>query len=151
MPKMLCKGNAVLPHLQMEVALMGELAKFMKMHFLPHLESFMQKRKFENTFLKKTLIQPPNGCFPFANYGFKMWVTVMGFAEYFGHYQLMAPTHKNFWIFTMNLIGTSLVFIKNRIQIMVKNALGYEKAQEMYNRIRNNWCLESTLCKFLKF
>ena len=37
------------------------LAQFIEIHFLPHLQSFMWKRKFEKTFLKKSLIQPPNG------------------------------------------------------------------------------------------
>ena len=31
---------------------------------MPHLESFMYKRKFEIKFLKKDPIQPPNGVHP---------------------------------------------------------------------------------------
>ena len=38
-----------------------QLVQFIKIHFLPHLESFMCKRKFENRFFKKNPIQPPNG------------------------------------------------------------------------------------------
>ena len=41
-----------------------QLAQFIKIHFLLHLESFKCKRKFENKFFKKSPIQPPNGVFP---------------------------------------------------------------------------------------
>ena len=38
-----------------------QLVQLMKIHFLPHLESFMWERKFEKKFFKKSPIQPPNG------------------------------------------------------------------------------------------
>ena len=49
-----------------------QLVQLIKIHFLPHLESFMWERKFEKKFFKKSLIQPPNGVFfifklPFPN------------------------------------------------------------------------------------
>ena len=61
------------------------LALLMKIHFVPHLESFMFERKFERKFFKKVLYNPPMGCFSFTNYHFQMGVIVMGFAEDFGH------------------------------------------------------------------
>ena len=45
-------------------------AQFKKIHFLPHLESFMCKRKFENKFFKKDPIQPPNGELPICRLPF---------------------------------------------------------------------------------
>ena len=38
--------------------------------FLPHLESFMCKQKFENKFFKKYPIQPPNGELPICRLPF---------------------------------------------------------------------------------
>ena len=37
-----------------------QLVQLMKIHFLPHLESFMWERKFEKKFFKKSYIQTPN-------------------------------------------------------------------------------------------
>ena len=42
----------------------------MKIYFLPHLESFMSKRKFESKFFKKNPIQPPNGVLPICKLPF---------------------------------------------------------------------------------
>jgi len=49
-----------------------QLVQLIKIHFLPHLESFMWERKFEKNFFKKNPIQPPNGALlifklPFPN------------------------------------------------------------------------------------
>ena len=60
--------------------LLFQLVQLIKIHFLPHLESFMWKRKFEKKFFKKS----PLGYSPFANYHLQMGVTVLGFAEHFG-------------------------------------------------------------------
>ena len=38
-----------------------QLVQLIKIHFLPHLESFMWERKFEKKFFKKSHIQTPNG------------------------------------------------------------------------------------------
>ena len=38
-----------------------QLVQLIKIHFLPHLESFMWERKFEKKFFKKSHIQNPNG------------------------------------------------------------------------------------------
>ena len=53
-----------------------QLVQLIKIHFLPHLESFMLEPKFERKFFKKSLIQQPNGVllilklpFPNGNYG----------------------------------------------------------------------------------
>jgi len=35
-----------------------------KIHFLPHLESFMSKQKFEIKFFKNNPIEPPDGVLP---------------------------------------------------------------------------------------
>jgi len=40
---------------------------------------------FRKEILKNILCNPPMGCFTFANSHFQMGVTVMGFAEDFGH------------------------------------------------------------------
>ena len=63
---------------------------FIKIHFLPHLESFIWELKFEKRNFKKYPIQPTLGFFPFANFRFQMGVTVMGFAEHFrpSHFSL---------------------------------------------------------------
>ena len=58
--------------------------QLIKIHFLPHLESFMWNPKFERNFSIKVLYNPPMEYFPFANYHFQMGYTVMGFAEHFG-------------------------------------------------------------------
>ena len=42
----------------------------MKILFLPYLESFMCKRKFEKRNLKKYPIQPPNGVLPIGKLPF---------------------------------------------------------------------------------
>ena len=49
-----------------------QLVQLIKIHSLPHLESFMWKRKYEKKFFKKSFIQPPHGVFlifklPFSN------------------------------------------------------------------------------------
>ena len=56
---MLYNSNGILPHLQMEVAVMGfdedllgRLSEFMKIQFLPQLECFICKQKFEYNFFK---------------------------------------------------------------------------------------------------
>ena len=41
--------------------LLTQLTQLIKIHFLPHLESFMCEQKFEKKFFKKSPIQPPNG------------------------------------------------------------------------------------------
>ena len=86
---MLYNENGVFPHLQMGVCVMGFvllwLAKLIKVHFLPHLESFMQKRIFEINFFEKILYIPLMGCSQFANLCFQMGATLMGFADHFGH------------------------------------------------------------------
>ena len=64
-----------------------QLVQLIKIHFLPHLESFMWERKFEKKFFKKSPIQPLIGCSLFSNSHFQMGDTVMGFAEHFGHNQ----------------------------------------------------------------
>ena len=56
-----------------------------KVHFLPHLESFMWERKFEKIFFKKSPKHPLMGCCSFSNFHFQMGVSVMRFAEHFGH------------------------------------------------------------------
>ena len=38
-----------------------QLVQLIKIHFLPHLDSFMWEQKFEKKFFKKNPIQPPNG------------------------------------------------------------------------------------------
>ena len=52
--------------------LLLQLVQLIKIHFLPHLESFMWEQKFEKNFFKKSPIQTPNGVFfifklPFPN------------------------------------------------------------------------------------
>ena len=60
-------------------------AEFIKIHFLPHLESFMWERIFEkNFFLKKVIYKSLMGCFLFSNSNLQLGVTVMGYAEHFG-------------------------------------------------------------------
>ena len=49
-----------------------QLVQLIKIHFLPHLKSFMWEQKFEKNFFKKSPIQPPNGVLsicklPFSN------------------------------------------------------------------------------------
>ena len=67
------------------------LAQFIKIHCLPHLESFMWKQKFENKFFKKDPIQPTNGelliCkLPFPNGSYRngvcrgLWAKLTSFA-----------------------------------------------------------------------
>ena len=41
--------------------LLLQLVQLIKIHFLPHLESFIWERKFEKKFFKKSHIQTPNG------------------------------------------------------------------------------------------
>ena len=55
--------------------LLLQLAQLIKIHFLPHLESFMWEQKFEKKFFKRNYIQTPNGVllifklpFPNGNY-----------------------------------------------------------------------------------
>ena len=69
------------------------LAQFIKIHFLPHLESFMWERKFEKKISKKIPYNPLMGCSSFANSRFQMGVTVMGFAEDFGHFSFYPYHH----------------------------------------------------------
>ena len=38
-----------------------QLVQLIRIHFLPHLESFMWERKFKKNIFKKSPIQPPNG------------------------------------------------------------------------------------------
>ena len=40
--------------------LLLQLVQLIKIHFLPHLESFMRERKFEKIFFKKSHLQTPN-------------------------------------------------------------------------------------------
>ena len=47
-----------------------QLVQLIKIHFLPHLESFMLERKFEKKFLKKSPIQHPNGVLPICKLPF---------------------------------------------------------------------------------
>ena len=47
-----------------------QLVQLIKIHFLPHLESFMWERKFEKKFFKKSLIQSPNGVQPICKLPF---------------------------------------------------------------------------------
>ena len=60
------------------------LAQFIKIHFLPHLQSFMWERKFEKKISKKILYNPLMGCSPIQNSRLQIGVTLMGFAEHFG-------------------------------------------------------------------
>ena len=52
--------------------LLLQLVQLIKIHFLPHLDSFIWEQKFEKNFFKKSPIQPPNGALlifklPFSN------------------------------------------------------------------------------------
>ena len=56
--------------------LLLQLVQLIKVHFLPHLESFMWERKFEKKFFKKSHIQTPNGVLltfklPFSNESYR--------------------------------------------------------------------------------
>ena len=53
-----------------------QLVRLIKIHFLPHLESFMWEQKFEKNFFKKSHIQTPNGVLlvfnlPFPNRSYR--------------------------------------------------------------------------------
>ena len=53
-----------------------QLVQLIKIHFLPHLESFIWERKFEKKFFKISPIRPPNGGLlifklPFPNGGYR--------------------------------------------------------------------------------
>ena len=61
-----------------------QLIQLIKIHFLPHFESFMWERNFEKIFFKKSHIQTLMGYSLFSNSHFQMGFTVMGFAEHFG-------------------------------------------------------------------
>ena len=50
--------------------LLLQLVQFIKIHFLPQLESFMWKRIVENKFFEKYPIQPPNGVLPICKLPF---------------------------------------------------------------------------------
>ena len=89
--RMLCKGNGVLYNSQIGVVVMRcveelplRIEGFIKITILLHLEFLMWKWKFESKFFKKILHNSLMGCSPFANYRFKMGITVIGFAEHFG-------------------------------------------------------------------
>ena len=60
-----------------------QLVQLIKIHSLPHLESFMWEPKFEKNFFKKNCIQTPNGLLlifklPFKNGGLQMESTPLG-------------------------------------------------------------------------
>ena len=94
-PRILCKGNRVSLHLEMGVAVMGFIEDFhyglhnsWKYIFCPIWNLLYEKGNFKKEISKNILCNPPMGCFPFANSRFQMGVTVMGFAEDFGHWLL---------------------------------------------------------------
>ena len=70
-----------------------QLVNLIKVHFLPHLESFILERKFE-----KVLYNTLMGCSSFPSYHCQMGVTIMGFAEHFGSY-LFSRAQINFNFF----------------------------------------------------
>jgi len=50
--------------------LLLQLVQLIKIHFLPHLESFIWKQKFEKNFFKKSPTQPPNWVLPICKLPF---------------------------------------------------------------------------------
>ena len=70
-----------------------QLAQLIKVHFLPHLESFMWERKFEKTFFKKSHIQNPNGVLlifklPFPNGSYRNGVCRALWAQSISFYSI---------------------------------------------------------------
>ena len=117
MPRMLCNSNGVFAsfangscHNGICWGLLLWLAKFIKIHFLPHLESFMWERKFEKKISKKILYNPLMGCSLFANSRFQMGVTVMGFAEHFGPCQIKNGFQSILHLISKNHILPILIF-----------------------------------------
>ena len=54
---------------------------------LNSLDLLYENGNLKKRFKKKILYNSLMGCSPFANSRFQMGVTVMGFAEHFGHYR----------------------------------------------------------------
>ena len=50
--------------------LLLKLVQLIKIHFLPHLESFMWEWKFKKNFFKKIIYKPLMGCLLFSNSNF---------------------------------------------------------------------------------
>ena len=94
---------------------------------------YMKTEIWKQFFQKKILYNPLMGCFPFTNYHFQMGVTVMGFAEDFGHIPVM--NHKRFGCtkFTMTL---------NEIQKVSKpdNLFCWKIFQKLTSSANGIWC-----------
>ena len=105
------------------------LAQFIKIHFLPHLESFMWKQQVE-----KKLYNSLMGCSPFTNYHFQMGVTVVGFAEHFGQ------------IVIIFFLSTQSFFTFN---VCCRNAQGY--SWDLERITRNRWDFRTQRCILIRY
>ena len=113
---MLCNGNGVLSHLQMEIVVMG----FVEDSITPNT---MHENTFSAPFKVFYVKQPPNGVLPFANCHFQIGIIIMGITEHFGPIfpVLPLPHFSGLKIETMPALCFRYTFWKNgEIQIFQK-------------------------------
>ena len=78
-----------------------------KIHFLPHLESFMWERKFEKNFFEKSHIQDTNGLLlifklPFPNRSYCNGVCKAALLRLLMFMNYLPERQHNFWILVLN-------------------------------------------------
>ena len=85
-----------------------QLVQLIKIHFLPHLESFMWERKFEKEFFKKSPIQTPNGVllifklpFPNGSYRNRVCRALWALSWSFKKQKILNGKEAYFWYFLL--------------------------------------------------